>query len=181
MKDFFKGLGRKLLGIGLATAVAAGGYAIKNAIDEARYEPSDYDDTYVETTVAPDQTYTFDVGFSVTMRGGFLEQESELNAFYGYGDEGGYAVICNMEPIADYESIDEYAKLLAESNMTSAQQDAEGNYYLSYVNADNGYHYYTTIHQGAENYYRVAFYTHKDNFTTYEADFLQWAKTITVQ
>lgn len=178
---FFGGLVRKLLGMGLAAAVVGGGYAIKDAIDTARYEPEDYDSGYTETTATPDQTYNFDVGFSVTMAPGFAEQKSELNEFYGIGDEGAFAIICNTEPVADYESVEEYANLLAEANMTQALTDAAGNYYVSYVNAENNYHYYTVIRQGAENFYRVSFYTHKDNFSTYEAKFAQWANTVTVQ
>lgn len=179
--NFFKGLVRKLLGIGLATAVVGGAYAIKDAVDDANREPYDYDSGYTETTAAPDETYTFDVGFSVTMLPGFTEQTSELNEFYGLGDEGGFAIICNTEPVADYESTEQYANLLAESNMTAAQVDADGNYYLSYTNAEEGYHYYTVIRQGAEKFYRVAFYTHEESFASYEADFIQWGKTVTVQ
>lgn len=181
MENFFKGFLRKLLGIGLAAAVVGGAYAVKDAIDNANREPYEPDSGYTETTVAPDETYTFDVGFSVTMRTGFTEQDSELNEFYGIGDEGAFAIICNTQPVADFESLEQFVTLLAEANMTAAQTDADGNYYLSYVNAENGYHYYTVIRQGAEKFYRVAFYTHKDSFASYEADFLQWGKTITVQ
>ncbi len=179
--NFAAGLLRKILGIGLATAVVGGAYFVKDAIDDAKREPSDYDTGYVQTTAALNETYTFDVGFSVTMRPGFVEQESELNAFFGTGDDGGFAIICNTEPVADYESIEEYASLLAEANNTQVQTDTEGNYYISYSNSNDGYHYYTTIRQGAENFYRVAFYTHEDNFANYDARFIQWAKTVTVQ
>ena len=179
--SFFKGLLRKFLGIGLATAVVGGAYFIKDAIEDANREPYDYESSYTETTAVPDQTYTFDVGFSVTMQPGFVEQTSELNDFYGFGDEGGFAIICNTEPVADYESIEEYANLLAEANMTQALTDADGNYYVNYTNAENGYRYYTVIRQGAENFYRVSFYTHDESFASYEENFLKWAKTVTVQ
>ena len=143
--------------------------------------PTNAPTTTVPTTEDPGTTYTFDVGFSVTMNATLAEQESQMNDFYALGNDGEFAIICNLEPLADYESLDEYAKLAAESNNATAEKAADGNYFFSYINDEQGYHFYTAVRQGAENFYRVAFYCPLDNWSFYGDDFAQWAETVTVQ
>ena len=137
--------------------------------------------TTIPTTEDPGTTYTFDVGFTVTMKATLTEQESKLNDFFALGNGGEFAIICNLEPISDYESFEEYARLTGEANKTTAQKDANGCYFLDYINTEEGYHFYTAMRQGAENYYRVAFYCPLDNWSAYGDDFAQWATTVTVQ
>ncbi len=133
------------------------------------------------TTEDPGTTYTFDVGFSVTMDAVLEEQQSQLNDFYALGNDGTFAIICNLEPISDYESLDEYATLAADANGATAEKAADGNYFLNYINEQDDYHFYTAIRQGAENYYRVAFYCPTSNWSTYDDLFPLWAETVTVQ
>ncbi len=149
--------------------------------DDVFFTPTNAPTTTVPTTEDPNTTYTFDVGFSVTMDSVVKEQESQLNDFFALGDDGAFAIICNLEPIADYESFDEYARLTAEANDTTAQKDANGNHFLDYINEEEDYHFYTAMRQGAENYYRVAFYCPTSNWSVYADLFPLWADTITVQ
>ena len=59
-----------------------------------------------------------------------------------------------------------------------AIKDPDGNYYFTY--SSDGYWFYTAVREGAEKYYRIAFYCFGDVRTQYAEQFEQWAKTIEV-
>ena len=134
------------------------------------------------TTVPTDPTYTFDAGFTVTLPEGFEEQESLLNDFFGTGDKGAYAIIANKDAKAEFESVEQFANALATANEADgAKQDAEGNYYITYLNTSNNHRFYTAIREGETYIYRIAFYCPAENWSHYEALFTQWASTIVVE
>ena len=139
-------------------------------------------DTTTADTTPADIVYQFDCGFSVTMPRGFRKQQSQLNDFFGTGDNGTFAIIANVEPKSEYESLENYAQLQAEANDAGeVQTDAQGNYYITYSNSEYRYHYYSTIREGAESYYRIAFYCPEVKWESYEPSFIQWSSTLTVK
>lgn len=139
----------------------------------------------IETTTLPpeDPTYNFDVGFSVQMPEGFEEQQSQLNDFFGTGNGGTYAVIANVESKEGFADLMEYAKGIAEANNAGeVKQDADGGYYyISYINETDDNQMFTVFAEGAESFYRVAFYCPQSNWSTYQNLFPQWAATVTVK
>ena len=108
-----------------------------------------------------------------------LEQrESELNEYFGIGSTGDWSVIVNSDAKGGY-TLKEYANQTAEVNgALKAVKDTDGNYYFSY--SSDGYWFYTAVREGAEKYYRVAFYCFSDVSNVYSEQFEQWAKTIEV-
>lgn len=109
---------------------------------------------------------------------GFEQRESELNEYFGIGANGEWSIIVNSDEKNGYE-LEEYAKLTAEANGSlKAVVDPDGNYYFVY--SSDGYWFYTAVREGAEKYYRIAFYCFGDVRSQYDPLFREWAKTIEV-
>lgn len=116
------------------------------------------------------------ITFELPSKYGFEAQTSENNDFFGLGDGGNWAIIANHEDKEGY-TLEEYAQAAAEANKAGeAKIASDGNYYFEYENGD--YHYYTAVRQDNENYYRVAFYCFKEDWSDYESKFADWATTI---
>ena len=117
---------------------------------------------------------------------GFEGYESEINDFYGGNPGGTWRVIVNSELKSDYPdaTLADYASWCAEANEGEVGQDAEGNYYFAY-SKDMGegvvYKFYTAVREGAEEYYRVAFYTTEEFWDQYKDQFVAWTATIEVE
>ena len=188
MKGFFKGLLRKFLVMLIAAGILAGGRWLFGAIgdlfhkDPVPAEPtySDNLDIQPEFTEPALNTYTFDVGFTVSMDSVLEEQVSELNDFFALGDDGTYAVVANVEPLSDYADLNEYATLSAEANNGQVHTASDGSLYFEYINQEENYHYYTAVRQGSESFYRVSFYCEDSDWPLYEARFDTWAQTLVV-
>jgi len=117
---------------------------------------------------------------------GFERYESELNEFYGGGPSGEWRIIVNTELKSDYTNctLADYAELSAQANEGESAQDADGNYYFIYVNEvsdDEIYKFYTAVREGAEKYYRIAFYCFDNTWDHYGEKFAEWATTIEVE
>lgn len=167
---------KKILALTLALVLAFGLCAC-GAAPSAGDEPVE-----TTTTVPTDPTYTFEAGFTVTLPEGFEEQESLLNDFFGTGDNGAYAIIANKDAKAEFESVEQFANALATANEADgAKQDADGNYYITYLNTSNNHRFYTAIREGETYIYRIAFYCPEESWSQYEALFTQWASTIVVE
>lgn len=109
---------------------------------------------------------------------GFEQRESELNEYFGVGASGEWSIIVNSDDKGGY-TLDEYAELTAEANDAKrAIKDADGNYYFTYSN--EGYWFYTAVREGAEKYYRIAFYCFGDVKDQFSDNFKLWAATIEV-
>lgn len=134
-----------------------------------------------DETLPPEMDYKLgETGVTVTLPTelGFEQMESEINEFFGVGASGDWSIIVNRDEKGDYP-IKEYADLTAKANYAEqACQDSDGNYYFIYESDE--YHYYTAVREGAECYYRVAFYCFNDVWQNYEDSFAQWAATIQV-
>lgn len=114
----------------------------------------------------------------------FEEYESVQNDFFG-GDSGDWCVIANTEPKSDYpdSTLADYAGLSADANNGIVAQDANGDYYFTYVNEVDGdvYKFYTAVREGANEYYRISFYCFDDTWEYYSDKFAEWAATIEVE
>lgn len=122
-----------------------------------------------------------ETGAKITLPGelGFEQMTSELNEYFGVGANGEWSIIVNTDEKGDY-TLEEYAELTAEANeATRAIKDPDGNYYFTYKN--EGYHFYTAVREGAQKYYRIAFYCFGDVWSDYADSFAQWASTIEVE
>ena len=117
---------------------------------------------------------------------GFEAYESELNDFYGGGPGGDWRIIVNTELKSDYAdcTLADYALLSAQANGGEASQDANGNYFFTYVNKvseEDVYKFHTAVREGSEKYYRVSFYCFNEYWDTFSTQFAEWAKTIEVE
>ena len=134
-----------------------------------------------DETVPVDMVYELgETGVKITLptEVGFEQRESELNDFFGIGASGEWSIIVNSDEKGGY-TLDEYANLTAEVNDAyKAIKDPDGSYYFTY--SSDGYWFYTAVREGAEKYYRIAFYCFGDVRTQYAEQFEQWAKTIEV-
>lgn len=109
---------------------------------------------------------------------GFEAQESQLNDFFGAGASGEWCIIANVDEKGEYP-LEEYAHFTAQANgADDANVDANGNYYFTYINEEEGYRFYTAVREDTDHFYRIAFYCHEDLWESYEARFIQWAATI---
>ena len=135
-----------------------------------------------EETLPAEMTVSFgDTGAKITLPTelGFEQMASELNEYFGVGANGEWSIIVNTDEKGDY-TLDEYAELTAKANDANrAVKDADGNYYFTYNN--EGYRFYTAVREGANKYYRVAFYCFSDVWSDYADNFALWATTIEVE
>lgn len=115
----------------------------------------------------------------------FEAYESVQNDFFGGGSSGDWCIIANTEPKSDYpdSTLADYAGLSAEANDGIVAQDANGDYYFTYVNEVDGdvYKLYTAVREGANEYYRISFYCFDDTWEYYSDKFAEWAATIEVE
>lgn len=110
---------------------------------------------------------------------GFEAKTSKLNDFFGQSANGEWSIIVNHDDKEGY-NLEEYAQAVAEANDAGESKlAADGNYYFEYVNGD--YHFYTAIRQNNKYYYRVAFYCFNDDWSKYEGNFADWARTIKLE
>ena len=117
---------------------------------------------------------------------GFEAEESELSDFFGHDANQEWAIIANVEPKSDYPdlTIADYASLTAQANEGEVGQDANGNYFFTYVNKisdEETYKFYTAVREGSEKYYRVSFYCFDEYWETFGDRFAEWAMTIEVE
>ena len=158
-------------------ALAACGSSNANA--EATTPPT------AETAPQLPTTSLGDTGVQITLpeEMGFEAQTSELNDYFAVSANSDCAIVVNIANKSDYTglSLAEYADGSAEVNgAEGAAQDADGNYYFTYINED-GYHFYTAVREGADKYYRVGFYCFSDGWASFSEQFAQWAATIVVE
>ena len=144
---------------------------------------------YPEDLITEDFKYPLgDTGAKVAIPAelGFEAYESELNDFYGGGPGGDWRIIVNTELKSDLAdcTLADYASLTAQANEGEVGQDANGNYFFTYVNKisdEETYKFYTAVREGSEKYYRVSFYCFDEYWETFGDRFAEWAMTIEVE
>lgn len=106
--------------------------------------------------------------------------------FFGGGPGGDWRIIVNTESKSDFPdcTLADYASLTAQANEGEVGQDADGNYFFTYVNIisdEETYKFYTAVREGSEKYYRVSFYCFDEYWETFGDRFAEWAMTIEVE
>ncbi|MCF2651664.1 hypothetical protein [Anaeromassilibacillus senegalensis] len=144
---------------------------------------------YPEDLITEDFKYPLgDTGAKVAIPAelGFEAYESELNDFYGGGPGGDWRIVVNTEPKSDYPdyTLAVYADLSAQANGSAIEQDANGNYYYTYINdsdPDKIYRFHTSVREGTDMFYRVSFYCFDEYWESFGDRFTEWAMTIEVE
>ncbi len=110
---------------------------------------------------------------------GLNQQESTRNDYFATSLNGNYAVIANLDEKEDFDyTLEAYTKSTAEANKAEILDTTDaGHYYFTYKDAD--YHYYVSIRQAEEGFYRVTFYCFEKDWVAFEQLFSLWSGTIT--